>query len=262
MVISKKFKYCFIEYPRSASYAIRNELLEFYDGEDWLQKHSRYRDFVKSLPQEYKNYFVFCSIRNPLEDIISVYNINRTNNSSRATPEFWKDHKWYIKMRELRRANFFRNNQDTSFQNFFKKLFILPYIKPRIIAELPYNYFNFIIKVENLQEDFSIVLKKLGIKQVRPVPFYNVSTKNRIDLDVYYPKELRKKTVRILGPIMKFMNYDFPKNWNVTKIPVSSQLYFNIMKPIAACFWNHTDYLKNYNEYFKKHKKENVSIIS
>src|SRR5260370_15026421 len=100
MVISKKYKYCFIEYPRSASYAIRAELMQFYDGEDWLDKHSSYRDFVKVLPGEHQDYFAFCSIRNPLEDIVSIYNIYRTNASGRARPEFWKDYKWYIRLYE------------------------------------------------------------------------------------------------------------------------------------------------------------------
>jgi len=244
MVISKKYKYCFIEYPRSASYAIRNELLEFYNGEDWVHKHARYKDFVKSLPDGYKDYFVFCSIRNPMRDIISIYNINRTNSSGRAQPGFWKNNKWYIRMHELRRAKFFDNNLDTSFQTFFKKLFILPYIKPRIIAELSTERFDYIIRVENLQEDFSTVLKKIGIQQVQPVRSYNVSTRQEVDLDVCYPEELRKKAVRILGPMMKFMGYDFPETWGVKKIPVSSRLYFNIMKPASKFFWNYISYSK------------------
>ncbi len=239
MVISKKNKYCFIEYPRSASYAIRNELLEFYEGEDWLYKHSRYKDFVNSLSGEYKDYFVFCSIRNPMRDIISIYNINRTNSSGRANPEFWKTAKWYIRKHELRRAKFFDTSKDKSFQAFFKKLFFLPYIKPRIIAELSNEKFDCVIKVESIQEDFSKVLKRIGLKQVQPVRFSNVSTKKEIDLDIYYPEKLRKKALRVLGPMMKFMGYDFPKSWNVKKIPFHSQLFFNIMKPAAFIYWHY-----------------------
>lgn len=244
MVISPKYKYCFIEYPRSASYAIRKELLKYYGGEDYLTKHGKLNDFRRSLPDDFKDYFVFCSIRNPLRDVISVYNVNKHNSSGRATPEFWKNYKWYIRRRELRRSKFFQNYEDTSFPKFFDKLFHLPYIKPRIIAELSKDNFNYIIKVESLQEDFSIVLEKLGIDQVREVPRYNVSTKKERDIDTYYPPHLRKKTVRVLGPMMEFMGYEFPASWNATSPPFLSRLYFGIIKHVASFFWEHVNYTK------------------
>jgi len=244
MVISKKYKYCFIEYPRSASYAIRNELLKYYDGEDYLTKHGKLQDFKKSIPTCHKDYFTFCSIRNPLRDLISIYNINKHNSSGRATPEFWKNYKWYIRYRELRRSKFFLSSDDTSFQKFFDKLFHLPYIKPRIITELSQDNYNYIIRVESLQKDFSIALKKMGIPQVREVPFYNVSTKKEKDIDIYYPPYLRKKAVRLLGPMMDYMGYDFPHSWNVSSPPLYSRLYFELVKHFASFFWKYVNYTK------------------
>lgn len=72
-------------------------------------------------------------------------------------------------MHEVKRFTFLQNNKETIFQDFLKKVFILPYLKPRIIAELYNKKYDYIIRIDNLQEDFSIVLQKLGLKQVRPV---------------------------------------------------------------------------------------------
>lgn len=243
MIISRTHKYCFIEYPRSASYAIRRELLELYDGEVWCDKHSPYRDFVQSLPNEYQDYFVFCSIRSPLTDVVSIYNVNRTNNSGRAQPEFWKHYRWYIRARELRRAKFFQNNDDPSFERFFNAYFHLPYIKPRILSELKSGGINAIIRVEHLEEDFARVLKGIGLEQRRPVSKINVSTKDEVSLDELYPPSLRPKAVRVLGPMMRYMGYEFPPHWNA-RVPFSSELYFRLITPFARFFWDHVGYVK------------------
>ena len=117
-------------------------------------------------------------------------------------------------------------------------------MKPRIVAELSPENYNYIIRVENLQDDFSAVLDKIGISQVREVPRYNVSTKEEKDLDSYYPPHLRKKAVRILGPMMDFMGYTFPDHWEVSSSPVMSQLYFNSVRQLASFFWDHVNYQK------------------
>ena len=184
MVISRKHRYCFIEYPRSASYAIRKELIELYDGENWLNKHASHQQFVQSLPTEHQDYFLFCSVRNPLADIVSIYNVNRTNNSGRADPEFWKDAGWYIRWHEMRRAKFFRANNSPSFAMFFDALFHLPFVKPRVVSELTSVGYDAVIRVETLQEDFRIVLQRLGLAQLRSVSSVNVSTSETLDLDI------------------------------------------------------------------------------
>ena len=242
MVISRKYKYCFIEYPRSASYAIRKDLMQFYGGEDWLEKHSSYHAFVKSLPEEHQDYFVFASIRNPLEDIVSIYNVYRTNASGRATPEFWKNYKWYIRWYEMRRAKFFSGDGDKSFQEFFKHYFRLPYVKPRIVAEFSDAKIDHIIRVENLQHDFAAVLKKMNIPQVRPIEIVNRSSEDHIDLDKYYTEDIRQRAVRVVGPMMKFMGYNFPQHWKAMEVPRASRVYFAAVKPLASYFWNNVEY--------------------
>ena len=120
----------------------------------------------------------------------------------------------------------------------------MPYIKPRIVAELNNHKYNRIIRVENLQEDFTDVLNDLNLQQKQNVRRYNVSTKENIDINELYPEKLRKKAVWVLGPMMQFMGYEFPDSWNIKKIPVTSKMYFAIMKPISIFFWNFVKYKK------------------
>lgn len=47
MVISHKHKYLFIEFPLTGSTSVSKALIENYDGERILHKHSSYFDFCK-----------------------------------------------------------------------------------------------------------------------------------------------------------------------------------------------------------------------
>ena len=73
MVISHKYKYLFIATPRTGSTAIQTELIKNYEGETIYRKHSHYFEFLSNATIKEKDYFVFASIRNPLDDIVSIY---------------------------------------------------------------------------------------------------------------------------------------------------------------------------------------------
>ena len=79
MVISHKYKYVFIELPRTATTAIVEELIKFYDGENILYKHSSYRELKKYYYNKYSDYFVFACVRNPLDRTVSLYEKLKTN---------------------------------------------------------------------------------------------------------------------------------------------------------------------------------------
>ena len=72
MIISHKYKYVFIELPRTGSTVIANELCRYYGGQTVLNTHATYRDFLKHYP-DLKHYYAFSSIRNPLDKTVSVY---------------------------------------------------------------------------------------------------------------------------------------------------------------------------------------------
>src|SRR3989344_2092106 len=52
-----------------------------------------------------------------------------------------------------------------------------------------FDKLNYIYRFENLQDDFREILKRLKIKQVRPLPVINQSFGRRADIYYYFPAE-------------------------------------------------------------------------
>ena len=73
MIISHTHKYLFVEIPLTASYAIRHELCEYYGGVPILHKHASFPDFLQIAAPHERDYFVFATVRNPLDETVSRY---------------------------------------------------------------------------------------------------------------------------------------------------------------------------------------------
>ena len=57
MVISDKYKYVFVELPRTGTTAISKELVENYDGKTILWKHAPLNKFLEQATPEQQAYF-------------------------------------------------------------------------------------------------------------------------------------------------------------------------------------------------------------
>ena len=91
MIISHKHRYLFVELPHTASSAIRHELREYYDGVPILQKHSYYHQFLEIASEQEQRYFVFSTIRNPLDVTVTLYFKYKSNHKGAFTnPNRWK----------------------------------------------------------------------------------------------------------------------------------------------------------------------------
>ncbi|HET8962688.1 MAG TPA: hypothetical protein VFM99_02235, partial [Chitinophagales bacterium] len=73
MVIDHRYKFVFIELPLTATSAISKEIREQYGCEPIMNKHATYGDFLKKATEEEKAYAVIGSIRNPLDQTVSMY---------------------------------------------------------------------------------------------------------------------------------------------------------------------------------------------
>ena len=165
MVISHKYKYLFIEVYRTGSTAISSELCELYDGEKILSKHSRYHEFLKIASEEEKKYFVFSGIRNPMDMVVSGYLKMKNDHKGRYTnPSEWRRNGGTISDKNLK---LYQTVKDLTFEEYFNKYFKLPYDNWTNVA---HGKFDFIIKFENIQKDFSEVLRRLHIEQKRELP--------------------------------------------------------------------------------------------
>lgn len=236
MVISHKYKYLFVESPITGSTAISAELREKYDGREILRKHSRYYEFIQVAGDEAKKYFVFSTIRNPLDAQVSAYFKYKTNHQNRFTiPTEWKRYGGSLSEKDLRIYHYLlKHNLD--FIGYFKKYIKLPY---DTWSRLAHKNFDFIIKYENIQEDFNEVLKRIGIQQERPLPVKNKTAKDKNYLELFEPS-IRQRAVNIFGPFMKEWGFEFPKEWGHIKISPFAQLEYEVIGLMKHVYWRLT----------------------
>ena len=244
MVISDKYKYLFIEMYNTGSTSISNELCEFYDGRRILRKHSRYHEFLKTATEEQKKYFVFSGIRNPMDTVISVYSKFANNHKGKYTdPQQWRKNGGYVKDKRLQLFSDIKNAQLT-FQEYFLKYYKVPYDR---WSRLDHEKFNYIIRYENIQNDFRTVLQKLNIEPVRDLPTLN-KTEGKQDYTNYYTPEIQKRAVFVFGPFMDKWGYSFPDDWNVKRTPLSSTILFSLLGIRRNLIWRQKDKVKELKE--------------
>lgn len=229
MIISRKYKYVFVEIPQTGCTAVSWELRQNYAGEDILYKHATYNEFLKIASSEEKNYFVFAGVRNPLEIHVSHYFKIKNNHKGNFTnPDKLEANGGFITAIDSEKFELI-HNQGMSFPNYFQRYFTSVYNN---FYMLLYDKFDFIIRFENLSEDFSTALKKIGLEPIRPLPLVNKTNKGAMekqDFWSYYTPEVHDQVIRTHGPFMKKWGYTFPESWGDISIPQMSTLRFYSM---------------------------------
>lgn len=233
MIVSHKYKFVFIEYPQTGCSAVATELIANYGGERILFKHAQYHEFLKQASSEEKKYFAFSTIRNPMDIVVSKYFKYKNN------------HKNYIdkpivhgKVRKLvmpgyeraRRDYILKNN--ASFEQFFLKYFNQPYSGWSILA---HKNLDFLIRFENLSEDFEQVIAKMGIELVRPLPLFNKTEgKSKPFFEYYESESAKERAFKVFGPYMCDWGYEFPQSWNFTacSAPRGWYAFVNVFRKI------------------------------
>ncbi len=211
MVISHKYKYVFVELPRTGSTAISKELQEFYDGQRILKKHSRYSEFLAQATEEERGYFVFSGIRNPMDRTLSFYFKLKHDHKNRFSS--MRNKKEYLKEIYFKRLYDMVQDPNVTFQQYFLKRFSLPYDD---WSSLDHHRMDAILRFEDMSADFDATLRKMGIDPVRELPKGN-ATKGREEasFESYY-EPVKDHAVKIFGPFMQQWGYAFPASWNVT----------------------------------------------
>lgn len=231
MIISDKYKYLFVELPRTGTTAISKELIENYDGKSILHKHATYKDFLKVASEEQKKYFVFSCIRNPIDRIVSFYVKCGQGfydyKFEKSSLRFYEKYYLIPRVKYIKRHN-------PSFDDYLRKFHKWPYVDWSV---LDHNKFNYLIKFENLNEDFKQVLKNLNIKVKRNLPKTNV-TINKNSFEHYLTPENVDLYIKIFGPAMSKMNYKMPfgtdLNSNISK---KDWFKYHLIKSIKTFYW-------------------------
>ena len=226
MIISHKYKFLFIGLPFSASSAITKELHAKYEGEPYLRKHSLYHEFIKVATPQEKDYFVLAVLRNPMEIAVTVYEKMKANAKGNFTnSDLFKENGGHITKNHRIRFNYIKDNNAT-FQEYFLKFHSKPYDN---YSSMTIDNCDFVIRHENIAEDYLLALNKVGVESPFLLPVANKTVGKKNDLSEYYTEEIRKKAIYVFGPFLVKYNYSFPENWGNINIPLSSTIKFKIM---------------------------------
>ena len=243
MIISHKYKFLFIGLPFSASSAISKELYLQHEGKPLLRKHSLYHEFKKIATKEERDYFVFAVLRNPMEIAVTVYEKMKANAKGNFTnPELFTENGGHITIRQRKMFNFIQDKQAT-FQQYFKEFFQLPYDN---LAGLTFNNCNYVIRYENISEDYLTTLKKAGVENPRPLPVANKTAGKKKDIFGYYTDEIKEKAIFVFGPFLEKYNYSFPEEWGEVRSSIKSRVQFRVLGVLR----------KLKQKYFKKHTEK------
>lgn len=236
MIISHTYKYVFVELPRTGSTAISRELRDLYDGQLILRKHSTYRDFLKVASPVEKTYFVFGGIRNPLDDAVSYYFKLKTNHKQKFTdPNKLSRRKGLVNYIDNKLFHFLQRT-DADFSSFFLRYYVVPY---NTWASLSHKEFDFVIKFEQIQEDFAKVLELIGIEPKRPLPLINKTNGKGRNYATYYTPAAIKRAKRVFGPYMEQWGYEFPPEWGDATVPWWNQIEFEFLNVFRNMYWKH-----------------------
>jgi hypothetical protein len=238
MVISPEYRYVFIEIPSTGSWSIRQELCLHYGGEPVLHKHASYPELLGATGTPSRTYFVFATIRHPLDHVVSRYFKLKTDKggvfSDRSSVNDLRtdyvDHEKY------------RFVQDTgaSFAEYFRTFHHRPYSN---MIDLSRPYLDYVIRLEGLQEGFAEVLARLGIQQVRLVPQVNKTRWRRRRWQDHYSDDIIPQAKRTFGPLMKCWGYELPAEWGGFEHSSADELGFRPHRYLAdrcLSYFRHT----------------------
>lgn len=140
---------------------------------------------------KWDTYFKFCFVRNPYDKIVSAWNhVNRFN---------------------IPFKNFLNLDQivnDVEYMHMFMPQF------RSMINEKAHKYIDYIGKFENLDEDFEIILKKIGIQKILHDPAKKLNVRNHKKFNIYYEDQ---ETLDKVNMFLKedFDNLDYEKIENI-----------------------------------------------
>ncbi len=236
MIISHKYKYLYIETPQTGSTAIREELIRSYDGESILRRHATYSEFERQASEGEKKYYVFLSIRNPLDTIVSVYVKYAENMNNRYTDGIILEgrHAIYDFVKKIRYETIKRRGYD--FKKYLKKSKKNKYDD---ISTLDRHKVDGVIRYESINEDFLKIIKSIGIEPRRELPAYNKTVKKRQYLGYYDEDEVKKDALEKCCLYMKIWKYKPPEDWPVYKISVMDKMAWSILHHLRIINWKY-----------------------
>ena len=213
MVISNTYNYLFIELPRTGTTALSHALCEHYEGEKKLNKHTNLHQAKKQLGTDFDGYFIFSCIRHPMDRTASIFVKYNTNYGNIRQNYFKKmndipRYKFitrYIHYKTYKRV-LYAQRPGMTFANYFKKYYKAPYSDWAI---LDHGKMDYIIRFENLDDDFRQVCSLIGMEWQGEIQKRNV-TSDKKGWQEYYTNELENRVKWVFSPYLQEFQYQFP----------------------------------------------------
>ncbi len=127
MVISRRLRCIYVELPHTGSTSVSEELCAHYGGERILRKHAHYREFYRAASPDERRYFVFSGIRNPLDEVVSLYFRYKTNHTlSFTNPLHLARNGGWVTEKHLRQYRFVTEEKG-NFEGYVRTFYRRPY---------------------------------------------------------------------------------------------------------------------------------------
>ncbi len=202
VIVSHRHRYVFLAIPHTACTAISAELCENYDGEPVLHKHAWYDELLAAQP-DVADYYVFCTVRHPLDVVVTSYFRQKTDHDGRFSGAEAGD-------RRVRQAQEIAA-LDLDFGAYIERFHAHTYVNGAITSLN--GRADRVMRFERLAEDLPAAIAEIGLSFVRPLPKKNDTASRSSDFWSYVPAELRGHVMRVFGPACREWGYGFPEDW-------------------------------------------------
>lgn len=188
LVISLKHNTVFIHNAKAGGSSISHVLRSYGYDDKIITKNcdldsKRVNDYLMQIAKNWENMLKFTSVRNPYEKVLSLYNFNNNGGSlyhkTKDLDAFLEKEEMFKVYGDLRQSEFIYFEDGS-----------------------PFLDLEYIIRLENFEEDFSKVLEKLNLETSLSKTRKNItnySTNKNIDILTEKQKEI----------IQKFLKRDF-----------------------------------------------------
>jgi len=196
-MINHKHKFIFLHIPKCAGSTLNNAFSKYSDDPELNTCHPKFEEYCQKY-KEAPNYTKIISTRNPWDRLVSAfYYLKKGGNQTRYDIQLSKT------------LNIFKNNFKEWVQNDFQKMINLDlkvnHLKP-ISFYISKNHIDYLIKLENFQEDFNFVCDKIGIPR-QQLPHKNKT--NHKHYTEYYEDDTREIVAKKYAKDIEYFGYKF-----------------------------------------------------
>lgn len=236
MIFSERYNFCFFELPRTGTTSVSNALItagigERYPGDrhvsisEYLREHKKFPEGCK---------IVSC-VRNPMDRVLSLY-VKMSHDHNSYYSQLRNRGTKTLAQRRLIRHYELINRNGWGFEEYVLNMYKWPY------TDWMYRdakHCDFILRFENLKEDYHDFMRSVGVSVVPALPSLN-KTGQKENLWESCSAAGLKHAAWVFGPYLERFGYEGPKGTDLhisrlqrTCFGIADYLY-TILKEVSS----------------------------